>query len=394
MSYWLAIGFRLLAIGSLVFAPNRQGLGVPIQRSERRSAPLASEQTAESKQPRAVNPEPSAQSPRSASLLDAVPEEVVEVGDVVDLLGGHFRVVVDTVEGRLGGRPFAELVDYVARPRVAVARLADRADVHHELLVFDRVDVLGLFGAEEVSRLGEDARHVRVPLEAAMRHQAEQLVHLLLVVDVFGEDVLVHRVPRRAVHVQPVGIALHAGQAAEEVPPRVDGVAVSRGVLELVAGPEDGPFGPAVKTFRVEQRGLVVVAQQAELAVLDNEVQALAGVRPVADDVAEADDLVDALIANVGEHRLERLEIPVNVADNCPFQGRRALPANSASRPRTARGLGLAQSQPTGLAPIATNLTAANQAAVKSSTFATPQRGVPRRNGKPTSPQLSARDNP
>ena len=54
--------------------------------------------------------------------------------------------------------------------------------------------------------------------------------------------------------------------------------------------------------------------------VLDHQVEALARIGPVADNVAQAEDFLDALRANVGEHRLERFQVAVNVADDGPFQ--------------------------------------------------------------------------
>ena len=125
------------------------------------------------------------------------------------------------------------------------------------------IHVLDLLGRDELQALQKHARHVRVALEAALVDQPEQLLHLLLVVDVLGEHVLVHRVPRRAVHVQPRVVAMDPRQRAEEVPAAVDLVAVAVGVFELLAGPEDRPLGAAVEPFGVEHGALVVIAQQA-----------------------------------------------------------------------------------------------------------------------------------
>jgi hypothetical protein len=61
---------------------------------------------------------------------------------------------------------------------------------------------------------------------------------------------------------------------------------------------------------------LVVVSQQAEIAVHD-QINALAGIGTVADNVTKAKDLGDSLRLDVGKHRLERFEIAVDVADEC-----------------------------------------------------------------------------
>ena len=63
-----------------------------------------------------------------------------------------------------------------------------------------------------------------------------------------------------------------------------------------------------------------MVAQQADPRPLDHQVQAFARVRPVADNVAQAENFFHALLAHVGEHRLERFQVAVNIADDGPFQ--------------------------------------------------------------------------
>ena len=75
---------------------------------------------------------------------------------------------------------------------------------------------------------------------------------------------------------------------------------------------------PGVESFRIEQGPLVVIAQQADLALHDH-VDALAGIGAVADQVAEAVDLGDSLAADVGKHGLEGLEVAVDIADEGSF---------------------------------------------------------------------------
>ena len=79
-------------------------------------------------------------------------------------------------------------------------------------------------------------------------------------------------------------------------------------------------LGAGIKSLGIEQSPLVVVAQQANPAVLDDQIETLEGIRSVADNIAQAEDIVDALRANIGKHRLERLQVAVNVANNGPFQ--------------------------------------------------------------------------
>ena len=87
-------------------------------------------------------------------------------------------------------------------------------------------------------------------------------------------------------------------------------------VLQLVARPEDGPLGGRVEPVGVEHGPLVVVAEQDELAVHD-QVDALARVRAVADDVAQAVDLLDRLLRlDVVQDGLEGFQVAVDVADD------------------------------------------------------------------------------
>jgi len=58
-----------------------------------------------------------------------------------------------------------------------------------------------------------------------------------------------------------------------------------------------------------------VVAQEHQLALPD-QVDAFARIGPVADDVAQTIGFGDALLGNVIEHRLEGLQVAVNIADD------------------------------------------------------------------------------
>ena len=109
-------------------------------------------------------------------------------------------------------------------------------------------------------------------------------------------------------------------QFAEEVGERVRRVPRHPVVLlELGAGPADRLLGTHVEAIRVEERTLVVVAQQHHAAAITDEFHALAGIRPVADHIAEAVDGVNLLPVDILQDRAERLHIAVDVADDGPF---------------------------------------------------------------------------
>ena len=72
-----------------------------------------------------------------------------------------------------------------------------------------------------------------------------------------------------------------------------------------------------VKSFRVEQRTLIVVAEQANARFFDYKVEALARIRSITDDIAEAEDLLHALPARIGKHCL--LVSQVGIAGSTEF---------------------------------------------------------------------------
>ena len=124
---------------------------------------------------------------------------------------------------------------------------------------------------------------------------------------------------------QCVVLAHGSGQSAEEIHPhsrrrqlhdaavfgwRVFCFAVG---FELASRPEDGLFGGCVEAFGVEQRAAVVIAEHTELE-LHHDIQALAGLGTITDDIAQANDSVDVLGFNVLKDRLQCSQIAVNIA--------------------------------------------------------------------------------
>src|SRR5205085_12598450 len=98
--------------------------------------------------------------PALPPLAEPVAEEVVEVVDAVDVLDRRLDVVLDPAEAD----GFVVQQD-VTGPPVAIARLADRADVAQRLAAVEPVDRVDLLRAVELQVLGEDARDVGVALE-------------------------------------------------------------------------------------------------------------------------------------------------------------------------------------------------------------------------------------
>jgi hypothetical protein len=93
---------------------------------------------------------------------------------------------------------------------------------------------------------------------------------------------------------------------------------IDRGRLGDVAGPADRRRGRRREGRDVEiaEHRQIVVPDQAQRAAFLHDRCALVGVGPVADDVAEAPELVDAGALHVGENRLEGGQVGVDVADD------------------------------------------------------------------------------
>lgn len=88
-------------------------------------------------------------------------------------------------------RQLIVLDDDVAAAGVAVAGLADAADVDHDLLLVE-FEFAADFGRRiKAAVLGKHARHVGVALEAVLVDETKNPFDLPLVVNVFGKNVLV-----------------------------------------------------------------------------------------------------------------------------------------------------------------------------------------------------------
>jgi hypothetical protein len=79
---------------------------------------------------------------------------------------------------------------------------------------------------------------------------------------------------------------------------------------------------------------LIVIAQESHPAARHHQINALARIRAIANDISEAIDLFDPELFDIREHRVECLEIPVDVA-NKRFQGSVAFQTLSISLDRT-----------------------------------------------------------
>ena len=127
---------------------------------------------------------------------------------------------------------------------------------------------------------------------------------------------------RGAVDEQEVLFDASAGQFAEKIPAALAHGRRAGALLQLVSRPENRPLGAGIETFGIEQRPLIVIAQQTDLTSHDL-IDHFTGVGAVADQIAEAIDLGDILVADVGQHRLKALDVAVDIADEGSFHASR-----------------------------------------------------------------------
>ena len=190
--------------------------------------------------------------------------------------------------------------------------MSDGADIDESLGVVERVDELTFFGRDEVEAFGEDAWDMGVALEAVAFDECKDPFHLSLVVDVFGEDVFIERIACGAVYEHQSRFPVDSGEFTEKVPAFFVSEPVAG--FELCAGPEDGSFGSGIEPFGVEQCSLIVVPQQAH-GTVSYPINAFSRVGSIADDIAQAVDLLDRFTPDVFEHGFEGFEVAVDVAD-------------------------------------------------------------------------------
>ena len=243
----------------------------------------------------------------------------------MDLSAGGLRRIRHAAEADDNGLCIAAgLGNHVTGARVTIARLPHRAHINHRLrgrqgpspLIIPNRD----HGRLEIGGDGEHAGNVGVALETVATDKFEDVRHLERIVDVLGEYILVERPPSRSMDKQQGAFGMGAGQFTKKIHQLAVGVP-RHGVVvfELRPRPADRPLRANIEAIRVEQRSLVVVAEDHQAAAVADERDALAGIRTVADDVAQTTHRIDLLPIDVRENRLEGLEVAMDVADNGPL---------------------------------------------------------------------------
>lgn len=146
-------------------------------------------------------------------------------------------------------------------------------------------------------------------------NDGKNAIQLARIMNILREYVLLEGIAGGTVDKHEFTVAVEAGESAEESPASsvLFGVVW---VLELFPSPEHGPFRPTAESLGIKECPLVVIPQHTDVAIHDS-IDALAGIRSVSHDIAKADNMVDPLLSDIGENRLQCLQIAVDVAEDC-----------------------------------------------------------------------------
>ena len=154
-----------------------------------------------------------------------------------------------------------------------------------------------VFRADELGRLEEDTWHVRMTLETDTGNEREDLFELLGIVDVLGKDIFAQWITGRAMYEQSLTLLVRSRKPTQEMP-AAESIFLRFARFELFPGPEDRLFGPLAETFGIEQSGLIVVAENAQIELSHN-VDAFPRIGTVADDIPQAVDPIDTMRLDV-----------------------------------------------------------------------------------------------
>ena len=244
---------------------------------------------------------------RSLAGVEASDEAIREAGEF-NAADGGLDVVVNAAELDGGGVELGDVVDDVAGLGDAIARLANGADVDEVgALVEEAIGGGPLLDGARDRVAQEDARDVGVAVEANVGALGGEAVGgvrgIECVAKVLG-----------AVEGGVDGGEAEEGDGVGEGLQPVDVV-----FAEVAAGPLNDTGGVGLEVVEVDGGvgAVVVVVAHDDLAPkLSDALDAFGGGGVVADDIAEAEEIVDLLCFGVGEDGVQRLDVGVDVTDD------------------------------------------------------------------------------
>lgn len=280
--------------------------GMKFRSSELRRQ-LAEEKTADGRRFSAVGNQ--CRPVRSTTVPQAVSQKIIELRDGINLGDCFLDVVFDSVK-----RNLVIVENDVGCAWIIISGLTDGSDIDKSFLLAQIILKIQFFGIEKTEAFCENSRHVCVPLKTVILNQRENLFHFSLVESVFGKNIFVEWIAGGTVDKKKFVHAECSRTFAEVFPAFFIFSVVS--ALELLARPENCTLRSGIETFRVEERSLVVISQQAHRAVIHDRIDTFTGIRAVSDHIAQAEDLRDILPSNVGQDGFQSLQIAVDVTDD------------------------------------------------------------------------------
>ena len=129
-----------------------------------------------------------------------------------------------------------------------------------------------------------------------------------------GTHVFLRAIARRGVEVGDAVLLPDVGEVAQVVPHLVVVFFRPGLVVELVAGPVDGLGRLGIEVQREEEEGVFVIPAERPRPV-ERVLDHLARIGAVADEVAQAVDLVHLLRMDIRQHRFESFDVGVEIRD-------------------------------------------------------------------------------
>jgi len=210
------------------------------------------------------------------------------------------------------------IVNRVTRSPVLIAWLPDASDVDHGFRVGEFVLEVNVWRCEELMIGGENSRRMRVALKGITLDQREETFHLSRTVGIVWEHIFVDGVRNGSMDVDDTIFGVDPGKFREETQ-SILRISRLNALFDLLSCPEDGLFSHCAETFGVNQRTIVMVADDAHLHG-HHDVKAFAGIWAVPNDITETKNAFAPLRLNVGQNCGEGFKVPVDIANDCRSQ--------------------------------------------------------------------------
>ena len=116
-------------------------------------------------------------------------------------------------------------------------------------------------------------------------------------------------------HEEIISFVEGPGECTDKIPAAISLGWSAWSAVKLVSRPINRLQRHGIEAIRIDDGGLVVVPLNGDFALIHHLIETLARIGAITDDVPKAENLLEPLFLQVGQHDTERLEIGVNVTD-------------------------------------------------------------------------------